>query len=127
MTMSTNSNTTIAFLGVGRMGSPMATRLVAAGFLVDVYKRQGMRHAGTLPVLAHNLPDEEGATIRAGTSASSYTVGIVRYPYASNLDEFHLLAQIGEVSWITNPRHLRDCDLAVSYTHLEFATARTSW
>jgi adenosylcobyric acid synthase len=107
---------------------PETTRDRIAGFVLNKFRgdasllepgpsmiseRTGMRHAGTLPVLAHNLPDEEGATIRAGTSASSYTVGIVRYPYASNLDEFHLLGQIGEVRWITNPRHLRDCDLVI--------------
>ena len=61
MTMSTNSNTTIAFLGVGRMGSPMATRLVAAGFLVRVWNRSPQRVA----------PLVEAGAVEAASSAEA--------------------------------------------------------
>jgi 3-hydroxyisobutyrate dehydrogenase len=37
------NNVTIAFLGVGQMGSPMATRLIAAGFTVRVWNRSTTR------------------------------------------------------------------------------------
>ena len=61
MTMRTNSNTTIAFLGVGRMGSPMATRLVAAGFLVRVWNRSPQRVA----------PLVEAGAVEAASSAEA--------------------------------------------------------
>jgi 3-hydroxyisobutyrate dehydrogenase len=39
MPTSTPSTTTLAFLGIGQMGSPMATRLVEAGFKVRAWNR----------------------------------------------------------------------------------------
>lgn len=73
----------------------------------------GMRCAGTIPMLVHQLPDEEGATIRAAGAPGTYRVGIVRYPYASNLDEFHLLPHAAHVSWVHEPGDLDGCDLVV--------------
>ena len=41
---------TLAFIGIGRMGRPMAARLVAAGYRVRVYDRSGpVRLAGATP------------------------------------------------------------------------------
>jgi 3-hydroxyisobutyrate dehydrogenase len=43
MTTRTQLHATIAFLGVGRMGAPMATRLIEAGFTVRVWNRSAQR------------------------------------------------------------------------------------
>lgn len=45
MTHDTNSKTTVAFVGAGRMGAPMATRLLEAGFVVRVWNRSPERVA----------------------------------------------------------------------------------
>lgn len=75
--------------------------------------RTGMRMGGVLPMVAHELPDEEGATIRATPLSGDTTVGIVRYPYASNLDEFHLVGHAAHVRWILRPSDMEGCDLVV--------------
>jgi adenosylcobyric acid synthase len=72
-----------------------------------------MRNAGVLRMLDHDLPDEEGATLRARSTGGTRRVGIVRYPFASNLDEFHLLAHASELRWITDPRDVVGCDLVI--------------
>lgn len=43
MTNDTQSKTTVAFVGTGRMGAPMATRLLKAGFVVRVWNRSPER------------------------------------------------------------------------------------
>jgi 3-hydroxyisobutyrate dehydrogenase len=45
MTNDQNSDVTIAFLGVGQMGTPMAARLIGAGFTVRVWNRSKTRLA----------------------------------------------------------------------------------
>lgn len=78
-----------------------------------VQARTGMAHAGTLPLLAHELPDEEGGTVRAVAPAGAPTVAIVRYPYASNLDEWHLVPHAAHVRWATSPVDLASVDVVV--------------
>jgi 3-hydroxyisobutyrate dehydrogenase len=56
MTTSSNADTKIAFLGLGQMGSPMATRLVGAGFDVRVWNRS---------------PQALGPLVDAGAKAAS--------------------------------------------------------
>jgi adenosylcobyric acid synthase len=73
----------------------------------------GMAHAGTLPVLPHELPDEEGATLRGTPPAGAPTVAVVRYPYASNLDELHLLGHAARARWAVAPADLDGADLVV--------------
>jgi 3-hydroxyisobutyrate dehydrogenase len=46
MTNDTNHDVTIAFLGTGEMGTPMASRLIAAGFSVRVWNRSMERLKG---------------------------------------------------------------------------------
>jgi adenosylcobyric acid synthase len=65
---------------------------------------------GVLPWLEHGLPDEDGAAARGGRGA---IVAIVRYPTASNLDEFRQLEQVARVEWVTDPRGVDDADLVV--------------
>jgi adenosylcobyric acid synthase len=78
-----------------------------------VTERTGMHHVGVLPMLAHELPDEEGGSIRATAPPGAPRVVIVRYPYASNLDEWHLLGHAAHVRWATTPADLDGADLVI--------------
>ena len=73
----------------------------------------GMPLAGVLPLLHHDLPDEEGATVRAQPPPGAPTVTVVRYPYASNLDELHLLPHAARVRWASRPGDLDGAALVV--------------
>jgi adenosylcobyric acid synthase len=67
---------------------------------------------GVLPWLEHGLPDEDGAgtpALRPGRPR----VAIVRYPTASNLDEFRQLEQVAQVVWARLPDELADAELVV--------------
>jgi adenosylcobyric acid synthase len=107
---------------------PAATRARLRGFVLNRFRGDaallspgperlteltGMAHAGTLPVLPHQLPDEEGATLRGTPPAGAPTVAVVRYPYASNLDELHLLGHAARVRWAVAPADLDGADLVV--------------
>jgi len=70
----------------------------------------GIPVIGVLPWLEHGLPDEDGAAQRGGTGA---VVAVVRYPTASNLDEFRQLEQVALVEWVTEPSRLDEADLVV--------------
>jgi adenosylcobyric acid synthase len=78
-----------------------------------LHEMTGLKLAGVVPMVEHQLPDEEGATIRRAAPDADAVVGIVRYPYSSNLDEFQLLAQGAHVRWIANPREMLDCDVII--------------
>ncbi len=107
---------------------PESTRARLRGFVLNKFRgdaallepgpallteRTGMAALGVLPLLAHQLPDEEGGTVRAEPSAATQTVAIVRYPYASNLDEFHLLAHAARVRYATTIGDLAGADLVI--------------
>jgi adenosylcobyric acid synthase len=70
----------------------------------------GVPVIGVLPWLDHGLPDEDGAAARTGSGA---TVAVVRYPTASNLDEFRRLEQVARVEWATEPHDIRGAELVV--------------
>jgi adenosylcobyric acid synthase len=70
----------------------------------------GVDTLGVLPWIAHGLPDEDGAAtppVRQG-----FRIAVVRYPGASNLDEFKALEEVAAVSWATTPGEL-DAGLVV--------------
>lgn len=74
----------------------------------------GVPVLGVVPWLAHQLPDEDGASapaVQAGAAAPF--VAVVRYPTASNLDEFKSLEQVAQLKWATRPEDLTDADLVV--------------
>ena len=75
-------------------------------------QRTGVRTLGVLPWLEHGLPDEDGAAIprRQGNRAS---VAIVRYPTASNLDEFKQLDQVADLRWVENAAELDGAELLI--------------
>ena len=74
----------------------------------------GVPVLGVVPMLRHDLPDEDGAAEPAqhpGTGRP--VVAVVRYPYASNLDEFKPLEQVARLHWARTPGGLADADLVV--------------
>ncbi len=79
----------------------------------QIHELTGLRWGGVVPMLSHGLPDEEGATLPHSRDAGEFRVGIVRYPFASNLDEFHLLARCAHVEWITDARDVGSWDLVI--------------
>jgi adenosylcobyric acid synthase len=70
----------------------------------------GVPVAGVLPWLRHALPDEDGAAApEPAPDAGRPAVAVVRYPTASNLDEFKPLESVARVVWAEDP-----ADLAVA-------------
>jgi adenosylcobyric acid synthase len=72
----------------------------------------GVPVLGVLPWLEHGLPDEDGARtppLRSGRAR----VAIVRYPTASNLDEFRLLEQVADLVWARVPGDLDGARLVI--------------
>jgi adenosylcobyric acid synthase len=75
-------------------------------------RRTGVPVVGVVPRIEHGLPDEDGAA--SGRAAGGRPrVAVVRYPTASNLDEFKALEQVADVTWATAPRELAGADLVV--------------
>jgi adenosylcobyric acid synthase len=66
----------------------------------------GVPTLGVLPWLDHGLPDEDEVAV-APPAPREAMVAIVRYPTASNLDEFRLLEQVAEVRWVDRPESLQ--------------------
>ena len=73
----------------------------------------GMRPLGVVPMLQHQLPDEEGGTVRASAPPDAPTVAIPRFPWGSNIDEFHLLAHVAHVRFVDSPAEVLAADLVV--------------
>ena len=61
MTSNSNANPTVAFLGLGLMGAPMARRLTGAGFGLSVWNRSAAKAASFA-----------GPGFRANLAASAY-------------------------------------------------------
>jgi adenosylcobyric acid synthase len=72
----------------------------------------GVPTIGVLPWLDHGLPDEDGAFVTRRNGAGPI-VSIVRYPTASNLDEFKPLEEVARVRWATVPADLDGAALIV--------------
>jgi adenosylcobyric acid synthase len=85
----------------------------------DLQARTGVPTVGVVPMLDHDLPDEDGARWRgvrgepAPASDGRRRVGIVCYPRASNLDEFARIEQVADLVAVTSPSGLAGCDLVV--------------
>jgi adenosylcobyric acid synthase len=78
----------------------------------ELAERTGMVFAGVLPYLRHGLPDEDGAAPPEKRSGAP-RVAVVRYPTASNLDEFKPLEQVADLRWATSPDELDGAELVV--------------
>jgi adenosylcobyric acid synthase len=77
-----------------------------------VEKLTGVPMLGVIPWLEHGLPDEDGAGPPAPRPGRQ-RIAIVRYPTASNLDEFRMLEQVAQVVWAGAARDLDDAKLVV--------------
>jgi adenosylcobyric acid synthase len=75
-------------------------------------ERTGVPTLGVLPELAHGLPDEDGASTPR-LSGNRPRVAVVRYPTASNLDEFRPLEQVADLVWARAPADLAGATLVV--------------
>jgi adenosylcobyric acid synthase len=72
----------------------------------------GVPTLGVLPWLDHGLPDEDGAAVPR-LCGGRPLVAIVRYPTASNLDEYKPLEQVADVRWAAAPADLDGADLVI--------------
>jgi adenosylcobyric acid synthase len=71
----------------------------------DLRRLTGIPTVGVIPWLEHGLPDEDGAA-DPKRSGRRPAVAVVRYPTASNLDEFKLLEQVADLRWASRPAEL---------------------
>lgn len=107
---------------------PDATRARLAGFVLNRFRGDaellepgprrlteltGMACAGVVPMVRHELPDEEGATVRADPGPGASRVVVLRFPYGSNLDELHLLARAARVTFAERAGELEGADLVI--------------
>jgi adenosylcobyric acid synthase len=75
-------------------------------------ERTGVDVIGVVPAIAHRLPDEDGAAA-APRLGGRPRVAVIRYPCASNLDEFKALEDVADVVWATTPAAIAAADLVV--------------
>ncbi len=107
---------------------PEATRQRLAGFVLNRFRGDagllapgpariteltGMADLGILPMRHPHRPDAAGGSVRARPPVGAPTVAVVRYPFASNLDELHLLPHAARVRWATAAADLGGADLVV--------------
>ena len=106
---------------------PEGERALIAGFVLNKFRGDpallppapehlermtGVPTLGVVPWLQHGLPDEDGAAPPLD-SRGRCSVAVVRYPTASNLDEFKQLEQVADVQWVDRAEDLGNGDLAV--------------
>lgn len=106
---------------------PEDERALIAGFVLNKFRGDlsllppapeqleqltGVPTLGVLPWLDHGLPDEDGAAAPRPLH-DRRTVAIVRYPTASNLDEFKQLEQVAELRWAARPEETDGADLVI--------------
>jgi adenosylcobyric acid synthase len=78
----------------------------------DLHELTGVPVIGTIPLVDHGLPDEEGPNA-IPTRATGVRISIVCGPYASNLDEFAALQHAAAVRLAREPTELDGADLIV--------------
>jgi len=106
---------------------PAAERALVRGFVLNKFRGDtallppaprrlaaltGVETLGVIPWLEHGLPDEDGAADPSSSTGRGFRVAVVRYPTASNLDEFKPLEQVAQLRWATRLEDL-DADLVV--------------
>lgn len=79
----------------------------------------GVPTLGVVPLIAHGLPEEDGAAARAPRPVAprpvrgTARVAVVRYPTASNLDELSLIEQVATLVWAQSPGDIASAELVV--------------
>lgn len=74
----------------------------------------GVPTLGVVPWFAHAIPDEDGVAPAAHRPPDAAPrVAVVRYPAASNLDEFKSIDEIAHVRFVRSPEQAADADLLV--------------
>ncbi len=69
---------------------------------------------GVMPWIEHGLPDEDGAAPASRDPAGKRpVVAVIRYPAASNLDEFKALEQTVDLVWARRSSEITTADLVV--------------
>jgi adenosylcobyric acid synthase len=79
----------------------------------ELERMTGIPVLGLVPYLRHALPDEDGAAVTTEGGEDSPIVAVIRYPTASNLDEFKPLESATRLRWALKPEDLRDADVVV--------------
>jgi adenosylcobyric acid synthase len=107
---------------------PSEDRVLVRGFVLNKFRGDdallepapdrlseltGVPVLGVVPWLEHGLPDEDGAADYPRGTAGGPLVGVLRYPTASNLDEFRPLEQVARIGWVRRPEDLAGADLVV--------------
>jgi adenosylcobyric acid synthase len=73
----------------------------------------GVSTLGVVPQITHGLPEEDGTARGARPASTAARVAVLRYPTASNLDEFSLIEQVATLEWTTSPAAIESADLVV--------------
>lgn len=74
----------------------------------------GTPTVAVIPMLGHHLPDEDGAApVTVSPEIGAGSVAVIRYPTASNLDEFEPVKAVGRLRWAWHPADLVDAALVV--------------
>jgi adenosylcobyric acid synthase len=73
----------------------------------------GVPLLGVVPLVDHGLPDEDGAADPRPSDGDRPHIAVIRYPTASNLDEFRALEQIADLIWARESSQLEAADLIV--------------
>jgi len=79
----------------------------------DLWQRTGMAPLGVLPLLAHRLPDEDAPFLGTASGGAGPLFGVVRYPFASNLDEFWPLTELARVRFMERPEELEHAEFLI--------------
>ena len=72
----------------------------------------GLPTLGVLRWFEHGLPDEDGAATPPRRQAQA-SVAVLRYPTASNLDEFKQLEQVVDLCWVDEADAVDGADLVI--------------
>ena len=79
----------------------------------ELERMTGTPVLGVVPFLPHTLPDEDGAAITTEGDEGTAVVVVIRYPTASNLDEFKPLERVVRLRWAWRPDDLRDAEIVI--------------